>query len=109
VWSVLGGVCFRLVYALAAGLATAVVCFVVRWNMGFGAGVQNSLDEETKEKVAATNEFPGDPALCRETEAQGVLPVARSDSSELSVRLRGGRGRAVKHETSQQPVLLIHK
>ena len=49
-----------LVYALVAGLATAVVCSVVSWNIGFGAGVQNSLDEETKEKVTVSKEFLGE-------------------------------------------------
>ena len=50
----------RLVYALAAGLAVAAACSVASWNMGFGAGVQNSLDEATKEKATAPKEFLGE-------------------------------------------------
>jgi len=50
----------RLVYALALGLVAAIVCSIVSWNVGFGAGVQNSLDEETKEKVTVSKEFPGE-------------------------------------------------
>jgi len=50
----------RLVHALALGLVAALACSIVSWKMGFGAGVQNSLDEETKEKVTVPKEFPGE-------------------------------------------------
>ena len=48
------------VYAFAAGLAAAAVCGVISWKMGFEAGVQNSLDEETKERVTVSKEFLGE-------------------------------------------------
>jgi len=50
----------RLVYALAAGLVAVALFSVVSWNLGFGAGVQNSLDEETKEKATVSKEFLGE-------------------------------------------------
>lgn len=50
----------RLIYALAGGVVAAVVCSIVSWNMGFGAGVQNSLDEETKERATVPKESLGE-------------------------------------------------
>ena len=47
----------RFVYALAAGLAAVILFSVASWNLGFRAGVQNSLDEETKEKATVSKEF----------------------------------------------------
>jgi len=46
----------RLVYALTLGLLVTVLGSIVSWNMGFGAGVQNSLDEETKERATVSKE-----------------------------------------------------
>ena len=68
----------RLVPALALGLVAAVACSIVSWKMGFGAGVQNSLDEETKEKVAVPKEFPG--------ELDAALADLRSGKTENAVK-----------------------
>ena len=50
----------RLIYALIAALVASVLCSVVFWNLGFGAGVESSLEEETKERVTVSKEFLAD-------------------------------------------------
>jgi hypothetical protein len=50
----------RLIFALAAALVASVLCSVVFWNLGFGAGVESSLEEETKERVTVSKEFLAD-------------------------------------------------
>ena len=50
----------RLIYALIAGLLASMLCSIVFWNLGFGAGVQSSLEEETKERVTVSKEFLAD-------------------------------------------------
>ncbi len=47
----------RLIYALAAGLVAAGLCSIVFWNLGFVAGIESSLEEETKERFTVSKEF----------------------------------------------------
>ncbi|MEI8310976.1 MAG: hypothetical protein WCH98_09490 [Verrucomicrobiota bacterium] len=50
----------RLIYALIAGLVVIVFFSITFWNLGFGAGVESSLEEETKERVTVSKEFLAD-------------------------------------------------
>jgi len=50
----------RLIYALIAALVASVLCSVVFWNLGFGAGVVSLIEEETKERVTVSKEFLAD-------------------------------------------------
>lgn len=50
----------RLVYAVAAGLVAVVAFSILFWNLGVGAGIQSSLDEETKERASVSKEFLAD-------------------------------------------------
>jgi tetratricopeptide (TPR) repeat protein len=47
----------RLIYAVAAGLVVVVFFSILFWNLGVGAGIQSSLDEETKERATVSKEF----------------------------------------------------
>ena len=50
----------RLIYALALAVVASVLCSIVFWNLGFGAGVVSSIEEETKERVTVSKEFLAD-------------------------------------------------
>lgn len=50
----------RLIYAVVAGLVAAVFFSIVAWNLGVGAGISQSLEEETKEKATVSKEFLAD-------------------------------------------------
>ena len=50
----------RLIFALAVAVVASVLCSIVFWNLGFGAGVESSLEEETKERVTVSKEFLAD-------------------------------------------------
>jgi len=50
----------RLIYALIAGLVAVIFFSITFWNLGFGEGVESSLEEATKERVTASKEFLAD-------------------------------------------------
>ncbi|MEI6490920.1 MAG: hypothetical protein WCO94_00105 [Verrucomicrobiota bacterium] len=50
----------RLLYVLPAGLITIILFSIVFWNLGFEAGIESSLVEETRQKATASNEFLAD-------------------------------------------------
>lgn len=50
----------RLIYAVAAGLAAVIFFSIVSWNLGVGAGIGQSLEEETKERATVSKEFLAD-------------------------------------------------
>ena len=50
----------RLIYALAAGLAAVIFFSIVSWNLGAGAGISQSLEEQTKERATVSKEFLAD-------------------------------------------------
>lgn len=47
----------RVSYALAAGFVAAAFIGVITWNLGVGAGMRSSLEQETKEKATVSREF----------------------------------------------------
>ncbi|MCX6971649.1 MAG: tetratricopeptide repeat protein [Verrucomicrobia bacterium] len=50
----------RLIYAVAAGLVAVIFFSILFWNLGVGAGISQSLEEETKERATVSKEFLAD-------------------------------------------------
>jgi len=66
------------IYALAGGLVAVIFFSVVFWKFGFGAGIESSLEEETKERVTVSKEF--------HAELDQALADLRAGNTDKAVR-----------------------